>query len=180
MAAEGAEPRGMDPPAFEDRHSFLHPQHGPRRSKVAEDEAGPAGIAGRGGEEFGQDRARWLRHRSGGRRHVRTSLFSRAGTPAGDEMKTSFHTTRNAHVLLLFLFARVREQSQSGDSTSRPERCELGLSARSSLPVGPRDRRFRRRQGRVPAPLPSTSGGSCERAWRWSRHCRSRSRARAR
>lgn len=124
LGAKGAETRGMDPPAFEDRHPLLHPQHGLGSVEVAEDKARPAGIAGRRGKEFGQDRARRLRHGHGRGPRFRTSFFSRAGTPAGDEMKTSFHTTRNAHVLLLFLFARVREQSQSGDSWRPHERCE--------------------------------------------------------
>ncbi len=180
LGAEGPQPPGMDPPALKDRHPLLHPQHGLWRGEVAEDEAGPAGIAGRGGKEFGQGRARRLGHGRGRSTRFRTPFASRAGTPAGDEMKTSFHTTRNAHVLLLFLFARVREQSQSGDSTSRPERCELSLSAQSSLPAEPRGRRSRRRQGRAPSRLPSASGGSCAHAWQWSRHCRSRSQARGR
>jgi hypothetical protein len=91
---------------------------------MAEDETGPTGIAGRGREEFGQDRTPRLGHGRGQQARFRTSFASRAGPPAGDEMKTSFHTTRNAHVLLLFLFARVREQSQSGDSWHPHERCE--------------------------------------------------------
>lgn len=120
---EWTEPGRMDPPRFEDRHPFLDPQQGLGGGEVLENEAGPAGVAGKRGEEFGEDRTRRLGHGRGRQARFRTPFASRTGTPAGDEMKTSFHTTHNAHVLLLFLFARVREQSQSGDSRPPYERC---------------------------------------------------------
>ena len=52
VGRECAQAGGMDPPALPDRHAFLHPEQGLAGSKVGEDEAGPAGIAGTGGEEF--------------------------------------------------------------------------------------------------------------------------------
>jgi hypothetical protein len=50
----------------------------------------------------------------GRRRHINPRGF-----PAGDQGKSSFHTTRNALVLLLF-FPRVRVASQWSDSPMLP------------------------------------------------------------
>ena len=112
-----AQAGGVDPARFKDRHPLLHPQQGLGGRELGEDEAGPAGIARKSGEEFGQRRgAGQLRGSRCRQVRVATFLFSRAGVPAGDQAKPWIHTTRNAVVLLLFLFARVREQSQSGDS----------------------------------------------------------------
>lgn len=117
---KGPKARRVDAAGLEDRHPLLHPQQGPGGRELRENEAGPAGVAGQGREKFGQGRsAAWLRDGRHRQVCVAASFFSRAGIPAGDQAKPWIHTTRNAVVLLLFLFARVREQSQSGDSTAR-------------------------------------------------------------
>jgi hypothetical protein len=115
VARVSGEPGGMDPAAFEDRHSLLHPQQRLAGREVRKNEAGPAGIARTCGEEFGEDGGRRRRHW--------TPVFAgepllsgRAGSPAGNKAKSLIHTTRNAAVLLLFLFAQLRCASQQGDS----------------------------------------------------------------
>jgi hypothetical protein len=136
VARVSGEPGGMDPTAFEDRHSLLHPQQRLAGREVRKDEAGPPRIARTCGEEFGEDvfpcrrRGRvvpWRRllRRVEGRRYRAPAfagergaklLSGRAGSPAGDKAKPLIHTTRNAVVLLLFLFAQLRCASQQGDS----------------------------------------------------------------
>ena len=143
----------------------------------------PVQPASRGEAGNSSDRValRRLRDGHGRGRHVPTPLFSRAGNPAGDEMKTSFHTTRNALVPLLFLFARVCEHSHSGDSTSRPERCEWGgLAPDHRLRPDHAVEGLGVDQAEFEPGFLERLPDSCGHAWRWSRHCRSRSRAPAR
>jgi len=44
----------MHPPAFEDRHPFLHPQQWSRPIQLATQEPRPAPVSRGGGEQFGQ------------------------------------------------------------------------------------------------------------------------------
>ena len=51
----------MDPPALQDRHPFLDPQHRLGRVGLSQQEAGPPRVARVGCKQFGEGRSGWRR-----------------------------------------------------------------------------------------------------------------------
>jgi hypothetical protein len=66
FTGERSQAGGMDPPALQDRHPFLHPQQGLAGTKLGKDEARPAGIARGPGKEFGKGRSSLFGKADGG------------------------------------------------------------------------------------------------------------------
>ena len=133
----------MDAPGLADRHAVLDPKQRLSGFQLGLQETRPAAVTRLIGKNLAESRL--------GRRGQRKwtaqtrwngTFFSRADPPAGDEGKLCSHTTRNAYVLLLFLFPRVREQSQgcdSGDSGQSENCCLWGkippVSVTHSVPL---------------------------------------------
>ena len=115
------QPRRMDPPAFEDRHTVLDPQQRLVGADLRQQESCPAAVTRMDGEQFGKGGA--------GRRRQAPALVQPAGetmklcrpgvrgdSSASDQRQASCHTTHNVFVLLLFFFPQLTGKSQWCDS----------------------------------------------------------------
>ena len=116
-AIKSGKARGVNSPRLMDRHAVLDPKQGLAAIQLRQQEAGPAAVARLTGKKLAKCRPgrpgqrKWF-----GQTQWFGAFSSRATSVAGDQGKTSSHTTRNAYVLLLFLFPRLWRESQGCDS----------------------------------------------------------------
>ena len=108
---------GMNPAGFADRHAVLDPKQWLGRRQLRQKEARPAAVSRGSREDLGKRRLDCFRQPERLAQLLdEQTFFGRTTSVAGDEGKTCCHTTRNAFVLLLFLFLQIRDESQGCDS----------------------------------------------------------------